>query len=166
MQKNSGFTLLELLSAIAIVAILSSISVPYLHDMVINQRRHVEQKRLLATLSYARSMAISHGKFVTVCPSTDKRHCVSDWQQSLVVFTDQDTKANVDEHDTVLRRVNALAYGKLHLKAFPSTRYFRFHPNGFSDNQNGTFAYCYQQQGWQLILNRTGRMREEMVSHC
>ena len=166
MRKFHGFTLHELLLAIGIVAILGSISIPYLHDIVIKHRRQVEQKRLFSALNFARSMAINHGQFVTLCPSVDKQQCVSNWQQPLMIFMDGDIKARVDEHDTLLRRVNALAYGSLQLSAFPSKRYFRFHPNGFTDNQNGTFTYCYQHKGWQLIINRAGRVRDKPLTNC
>lgn len=166
MHTHRGFTLLELIVSIVIVAILASISIPYIHDIVIEQRRTVEQKRLTAALNYARSMAITQGEFVTLCPSSDKIHCVANWQQPLMIFIDRHVKAAVDAHDYLLRRVNALNYGHLTLKAFPTKRYFRFHPNGFTDNQNGTFQYCYRGKGWRLIINRAGRLRQEKIIEC
>ena len=166
LPKYHGFTLLELLLTIAIVAILGAISIPYLHDIATQHRRIVEQKRLVSAINTARSMAISHGRFVTLCPSVDNRRCTSDWQQPLMIFIDGDIKAEVDQQDYLLRAINDLSYGTLQLKAFPSKRYFRFHPDGFTDNQNGTFSYCYQHQGWQLIVNRAGRVRSEDGLKC
>ena len=66
----------------------------------------------------------------------------------------------------ILRIYNRLAYGKLEFKAFPTNRYFRFVPNGFPYNQNGTFSFCYQNKGWQIIINRLGRIRVEAVEQC
>jgi prepilin-type N-terminal cleavage/methylation domain-containing protein len=166
LKKQSGFTLFELLISIAIVAILAVIVVPTGKQLLIEQRRSVAEKRVIAALNFARLAAIHQHDYVMLCPSDNKKNCRDNWQLPLMVFTDKDDKAAVNADDHVLRHFEAQHYGKLSLTAFPTKRYFRFSPNGFTDNQNGTFHYCYQEKGWQLVLNRAGRIRKEEQAEC
>ena len=166
MCKNLGFSLLELMITLAIVAILSTISIPLGNNLIIVHRCHVIETRLLSALNMARTAAITHHQLVTFCPSVDQKYCIADWQLSWLVFVNVSVTGKVKISQNILRVYNRLAYGKLTFKAFPTNRYFRFSPNGFSYNQNGTFSFCYQHKGWRIIINRLGRIRVESVQQC
>ena len=66
-----GFTLLELLVTISIVAILVAVAVPSMESS--NKRGQVKahQRHFLGALNYARSEAVSRNKLVSMCASND-----------------------------------------------------------------------------------------------
>ena len=164
--KYSGFTLLELLCTVAIMGVLISISVPFAKKVILNQKNKSSLQRLTTALNFAREQAIVHNRIVTVCPSINRRDCINDWQQTLLIFADDAIKGKLEAGDKLLRVVQKKEWGHLSLRAFPTSRYFRFHPNGFTDNQNGTFRYCSGGAGWSVVINRAGRLRGEIIEKC
>lgn len=93
-SSKKGFTLIELIIAIAVVAILSAIALPSMNDFLAKMRvdnQITEMQRLLLT---ARNVAINTGKNTTVCPLASGV-CSTNWQNEISVFTnDENTLAN------------------------------------------------------------------------
>ncbi len=65
-QRQSGFSLIELMVVIAVIAILSSIALPALGSMAAGNDLNTAQENLIETLKKARGMAVSHSTFATV----------------------------------------------------------------------------------------------------
>ncbi|NMP30943.1 prepilin-type N-terminal cleavage/methylation domain-containing protein [Thalassotalea sp. M1531] len=99
---NKGFTLIELMVGIAIVAIVITIGVPALNDFNTQMRvdnQISEVNRLLLT---ARNAAINTESNVTVCPLKADNTCGNDWTGQISVFTN--TAANT-AYDAVNERL-------------------------------------------------------------
>lgn len=64
---QSGLTLIELLVAISVLAILLSIGIPSFQSMVAQNRATSAANELQSTLQFARSAAIAQARQVTVC---------------------------------------------------------------------------------------------------
>jgi type IV fimbrial biogenesis protein FimT len=58
MKKQTGFTLLELMATLAILAIVLAFAVPNVRDMIINNRLATQANEFLAALTVARGEAI------------------------------------------------------------------------------------------------------------
>lgn len=67
MHRNRGFTLVELMVTLAILAIMLAIAAPSFHDAIRNNRTQATANDLLTALQYARSEAIKRGEKIDVC---------------------------------------------------------------------------------------------------
>jgi type IV fimbrial biogenesis protein FimT len=88
MKVNSGFSLVELMVVITIVAILMGIGVPSYRYVTNSNRISAEVNGLLGDLQFARSEALKEGGTVTVCPpDTTGKVCgnSSTWDQGWIV---------------------------------------------------------------------------------
>lgn len=79
-QHRAGFTLTELIIVIAIVAILVTVAAPSFTGIIANQRAKAVASDLYATLSFARSAAITRNTNVTVSPKS------ANWQNGWQVL--------------------------------------------------------------------------------
>jgi type IV fimbrial biogenesis protein FimT len=72
-----GFTLLETLVVIALLAVLATLSVPSFIAWQVRDQVDARARALLATLSYARGEAVRRGARVTVCRIDAARRCLA-----------------------------------------------------------------------------------------
>lgn len=68
-QRTRGFTLLELLITLAVVAILAAIAVPSFQNMIATQQVRSAASDLVSALNFARSEAVKRNATVTVTPA-------------------------------------------------------------------------------------------------
>jgi type IV fimbrial biogenesis protein FimT len=104
-MKTSGFTLVEMLMTMAIVAILMAIAIPSFRYITNSNRIAGEVNGLLGDMQFARAEAIKEGRNVSVCISADGASCsnVTTWQNGWIVFMDPTNVGTVDAGETVLR---------------------------------------------------------------
>lgn len=66
MKMCRGFTLLELMVTIAVLAILTTIAIPNFRDLVQNNRVTTQANELVSALTFARTEAVKRGRNVVV----------------------------------------------------------------------------------------------------
>ena len=89
-KATRGFTLVELMVTLSVMAVLLAIAVPSFRDTIRRNRVTSASNALLATLNYARSEAIDRGQLVTLCPSADAANCTSggtSWGAGWLVYS-------------------------------------------------------------------------------
>lgn len=144
---SRGFTMIELLVAIAIAAIMLGLAVPSFIDFMVRNRLVTYNNEFVASLAFARSEAIRRAGPVSVCKSSTGTSCGGAWSDGWIVFvnTDNDSPAVVDAGETVLRVHDALSSGYT-LNANNNFKNYVTYSSDGSANQIGTFVFCRNNQ--------------------
>lgn len=103
--KSEGFTILELLIGVTILAITMALAAPNFIDIVKNNRIAGASSDFIGALQLAKTESASSVRPVSICKSNnDGDKCVGggDWQQGWLVFTDLDADGNLDGDDTII----------------------------------------------------------------
>lgn len=87
MPGQRGFTLVELMVAIAVIAILLMIAVPSFQEAALGSQLRAVANDLVASTHLARSEAIKRNTAVTLCASADGQACDADasWREGWIV---------------------------------------------------------------------------------
>ena len=88
--EQAGFTLMELLLGIAVLAILTTLAVPAFTQFIQNNRLAAEANEMVASFQYARSEAVKRGLPVQICSSDDGTACDGNWNQGWIAMLDPD----------------------------------------------------------------------------
>jgi type IV fimbrial biogenesis protein FimT len=143
--SSRGFTLVELLTVMTIVAILMALGVPSYQYVTSANRISGEVNGLLGDMQYARSEAIKEGQTVTVCSSSNSTTAAptcsgsTSWQNGWIVFADANGNATVDAQETILRVQKPFKAGDTFV-ANPGTNAVTFNREGFALNINNAIT--------------------------
>jgi type IV fimbrial biogenesis protein FimT len=85
----SGFTLLEAMMAITVMAILMAIAVPSFRDASLSSQLRASANDLAASAYFARSEALKRNAVITLCMSGDGETCAASggWEQGWIVLS-------------------------------------------------------------------------------
>lgn len=88
---SRGFTLVELVIAVLILAILVSLALPSFQSTIRSNRLSASTNQLVSAISLARSEAIKNTSGAGVCSSSDGASCagVADWSVGWLVWADR-----------------------------------------------------------------------------
>lgn len=87
-SSNRGFTLIEMMVAIAVATILSMIAVPSFRNASLSSQLRSSANDFVASANLARSEAIKRGTAVTMCVSAGGSSCTAGgWEQGWIVLS-------------------------------------------------------------------------------
>ena len=89
-RAHTGFTLIELMTALTILSIVLAMSVPSFREFTRSNRVTATHNDLVTAFTLARSEALKRSTAVTVCASSDGATCTgaNDWAVGWIVFVD------------------------------------------------------------------------------
>jgi len=90
MKKAAGFTLIELMITVAVVAVLLVVGVPSLKTFMQTNRLISSTNDLISALHIARTEAIKNNARVSICESSNGKTCgnTGNWRTGWIVFID------------------------------------------------------------------------------
>lgn len=170
-----GFTLLELMAAIAVLGILLGIGVPAFREMLAANRMTSVANEMVTAFTVARSEARTRGIPVTVCAATAAMDGCEDtpqWNDGWIVFTDDfGTAGVVDDDDELLQAFPAPPTGYSVTAVQPNTLSFvRFMRSGAPDppmtarRLKLTRPHCTGLKAREISLGNTGRVASAKVT--
>jgi type IV fimbrial biogenesis protein FimT len=132
-----GFTLIELMTALAVLGVLVAIATPSFKQFAANSRTVASANSLANALAVARSEALRQSMPVSICASQDGQACQDspDWSGGWLVFTDNSGKPGVlDSTDLAIQAWPAPAGGvTVNLVAKNADHYVRFNARGMTE---------------------------------
>ncbi len=190
MKVNRGFTIIELMITVGILAVVAAFAAPTFTSMV--QRNKMDKVRddLFADLVLARSEALARNKPVTVCatsnPTAVSPTCSNSnsWATGWLVFvdTDQDTVVDgeVDSDANGIAEVTADEYIRIYRSTDTSLKISWVPLNGtkqyvlfdrlgrMSEVNNGSFHFCNNSAAYaeKIVISKAGRARFEGGATC
>lgn len=103
-SRSRGFTLVELMTAIAVLAIGSALAFPSFQGVMRSNRVATSTNNFIAAFNLARSEGIRGNRGGGVCPSRDGVSCEgSDWNIGLMAYEDVDGGGSFSAGDRVIR---------------------------------------------------------------
>jgi len=157
-----GFTLTELLVALAIAGILAMIGAPAMGSLLARTRDASTEAMVANTLRHARTAAVMRNARVLVCPSRDGRQCNpgDDWQHGWLVAKDADHDGQPDADAPLIATQAAMPVGTRVITSIGRGQ-LAFHPNGGAGGSNARFTICHAnaRTGKAVIVANSGRVR-------
>ena len=101
--RSRGVTLIELLTALSVLAVLMAIAAPSFRQFTANSRTTAATNQLVTALNIARSEALRRSSDVVVCTSSNQATCSDsdDWADGWIVFADGNRNGTVDADELV-----------------------------------------------------------------
>ena len=159
-----GFTVLELLIALAVLAIVLILGIPALSEYGLRQRMSATINALHTHLALARAEAIHLNTHVVACPGNRTVGCIdgNDWSQGWIVFSDLNGDRQLQSLEHLHRAEPALE--QLFVLSTPGRSNIRFYPNGSAPGSNGSINFCDRRgpaEARRLVISNLGRIRRD-----
>ncbi|MFT3756866.1 MAG: GspH/FimT family pseudopilin [Pseudoxanthomonas sp.] len=141
--STAGFTLLELMITLAVLAILVALAAPSFQNTLRSNRVATATNELLASLNLARTEAIRSTNSAGVCASTGGTACDGgDWNAGWMVWTDVGSSGigTYESTDTLVRYTQPKAKVQIDLPAAASISFDRRGRMSARDGTGGLLA--------------------------
>ncbi|MEJ7931381.1 GspH/FimT family protein [Ramlibacter sp. AN1015] len=165
--EAAGITLLELLLAVALLALLATLGIPSFQRQLASSRLSAAANDLGSALALARSQAIQKGVRFTVCRSLDQSECdtgARDWSTGWIVFQDDNGNRTREASEAITLVAHALPADITARGNAPVASNVSFRPSGEA-LQAGTLRVCSSAAALgdshrtsDLILTNSGRV--------
>ena len=170
-RRQAGLTLLELVLALAIGAMVLVLALPAYGGWIADSRLMNHARALAGSMYIARSEAIKRAYRVDLCKSADLVQCGGPgWDRGWIMYVDENLDGQVNPGETVLRREPAARDGVTVSANTPLRNYVSYTDLGVARMmsgalQMGTFTVCLSgRRELHVVLANSGRVRIDKMS--
>ena len=160
---SAGFSLVEMLVTLLVVAVLLGAAVPGLFNLVEQNRLQTTATRFMNTLMSARSEALKRNQQVVICRSIDGTGCAGtgNWEDGWMTFADLDADGSKDAAEPIITVHERLAKADTLRVAAPALQDQIAYSADGTTSAPGVFVVCNREQDTSLAreieLSVTGR---------
>jgi type IV fimbrial biogenesis protein FimT len=149
--RAGGFTLVEMMMALVVLAVLLAVAAPGFSELIKNNRMLSQVYGLRAALNGARSEALAQRNFVTLCRSADGASCSTgsgDWNTGFIAFLDENGNGAADDPNAPLFLSKVTDEDELQVSyrytvGGGSGNWVQFDSRGYAaKDSQGTFTVC------------------------
>ncbi|MEO8856485.1 MAG: GspH/FimT family pseudopilin [Burkholderiaceae bacterium] len=160
-HRQRGFTLIEQIMVLAIIAILAGAATPPLQRMMSHNELQVAQSDFIGALQRARQAAVMSGKRSLFCPTHDGGSCSSEsrWESGWLVGHDSNGDGQPD-HGPL--NVGPRHGGKLIIQSSNGRHIVHFSADGTAGGSNLTLLFCHPSHpddSLLVVVSNAGRIR-------
>jgi type IV fimbrial biogenesis protein FimT len=151
-QGPAGLSVLELLIAVAVAAVIAAAGIPALRDVGLTARRAAAVNEFTGMVQFARSSAQTRAEAILLCHAGAAPYCSSDSNETLWIVRSTSDAAP-------LRTYAAEFSGRI----VSNRALFEFRPFPHAST-NGTVSFCDPRRGTHdraVVISRSGRARVE-----
>ncbi len=150
--RHRGFTLIELMVVVAMVAIMMTLAVPGLRTLLVNQRLNAVTSDFQSSAMQARSTALKFNQRVIVQPSAGSGGA---WADGYRIFIDTNQNSSFDSGtDTLVLTPEKPPAGVTIAKQSGVNNYFGYEGSGFLASIGGSANAT-----WKITASGTDRIR-------
>ncbi|WP_223669101.1 pilus assembly FimT family protein [Kangiella shandongensis] len=132
---EKGISLIELIITLAILSIISALSIPPMKRFIAQQSVIADVRLIINTINTARNKSITLREPLKICGYTTTDTCSSNWRKLKVTAINQ---------KTVLHTLTLQSdYKHVHWSAFQHKPGLTINTKGFTHHQNGTLYLCH-----------------------
>lgn len=166
MVRQKGYSLIELMTTIAVASILITVALPGMNSFRLNSNMTGHVNELISGMHLARNTAITTNSRVTVCASSNGNTCEAvAWESGWIAFIDRDSDQFVDGDERILRVGSDIDGVTITADQYPA--FLMYRPNGramkntVSEN-SGRFTFCDKRgvsHAKAILVDLSGRPR-------
>jgi len=151
-RRQSGFTIIEIMITIAVVAVLAAVGVPAIGNLIKNNRVRAHMFEVLDSIQLTRSEATKRRQAVVMCRTADPTAgtpvcggTANTWTTGWLIFEDKNGNSSYDSGtDVLIKAVNPAAEGNITVMTNSVCNNNLSYKSDGSLNESGTakFAIC------------------------
>lgn len=159
MNRQYGFTLVELMVTLAIGAIILAFGVPSFQSMMRTNRAATQANEFTSAINLARSEAAKRGRNMVLCPSSNQTSCTggTDWAAGWLLFIDTNNNDTLDGAEQVFRVWSQLSGNP----TFTGPTNVSYRPTGDITGSSASFGYSIDEKSQAICINAVGRSHVE-----
>lgn len=170
-MQSGGFSLIELMVTLALVALLTTQGYPFVTSFIGSQKVKAISEELRTGLNLARAEAVKRNDSVWVTALGNSADGNA-WQGGWRVWVDQNSNDKYDPgRDTELLERNPLT-NNLVISSSESLRSIRYNSTGFADRLNtrafndftSNLLICVGDRASRLVIHRSGRVEQRTLN--